>query len=280
MTITDLLSTTAVSVASVAAIAWLLRTWIGAKLTADISHRLNQELESQKSEHRQYEELVRSQFAERGAQIAALQASSLAGLNGRQRQRVVRQFWAVEVLWSAVVHQGPMKTASSMLQSINYAAAAEEAPKNANVRLMFQTLAPLTALKEGGPTSSDIGKARLHVSPLTWSLCQAHGTVIMYAAFKVKLRAEGYDGKLYWKEDEMVKLVKAVLPHQSSFIDQYGLLSLDFLVDELEDAVFNALRRELAGDEEDAGAVTRAAAIMHLVNNATPSQTKPTVGKQ
>jgi hypothetical protein len=71
-----------------------------------------------------------------------------------------------------------------------------------------------------------------------------------------------------FKTDEIIDMAKVALPHQSKFIEQYGLSSLDFLVDELETTLFQSLQKEIKGVEDDISAAEKAAAILNHISKA------------
>ena len=67
-------------------------------------------------------------------------------------------------------------------------------------------------------------------------------------------------------EEHTATLLKTILPHRSSFIDQRGFSGSVHLLEEIEKAILTELRSALAGEGEDQDAIKRSAAILKAVD--------------
>ncbi len=67
------------------------------------------------------------------------------------------------------------------------------------------------------------------------------------------------------KLDAANKILKAALPHQSEYIDEYGFKGYHYLLDELEEKLMLALRQTLDGEDLDQESISRSAKIIKMV---------------
>ena len=260
--------TTLSSTALIAALAWLFRQWISVRLTAAVKHEFNVKLEEAKSEFRMKEEGLKAELRTRGAQLEALQSGVVSQLSTRQSTTCQRQFEAIEAIWDAVIQMAPQKTAAKMMQKVNFDFAIEQAPTDNRVREMFVNLRKTFNLNLNEQRSLNISRARLYVSPLIWSLYAAYSIILGFAVAKMSMLESGTNLLRMFKTKEIIEMAKVALPHQSKFIEEHGLSSLDFLVDELEAMLFQSLRKEINGVEDDINAANKAAAILDHVSKA------------
>lgn len=261
--------TTLSSAVLVAALAWIFRKWISVRLTAAVKHEFDIKLEEAKSEFRIKEEKFKAELTTWGSQLEALQSGVMSQLSARQSIACQRQFEAIETIWDAVILMAPQKMAATMMQSVNFDFAVEQAPTDSRIRETFVCLRKTFNLNPVEQKPPNISKARLYVSPLTWSLYVAYSTILWFAIAKMKMLESGTNALTMFKTKEIIDMAKVALPHQSSFIDKHGLSSLDYLVDELETTLFQSLRKEINGIQDDIDAATKAAAILDHVKRAS-----------
>lgn len=104
------------------------------------------------------------------------------------------------------------------------------------------------------------------VSALAWAYFSAYQMVVFGAYVRAKVLEFGLDNAAELLNDQPIKsLLKAALPHQSEYIDQYGAPAYHFLLDELQARLLVELQRMLRGEDQDAASVAQAATIMKLV---------------
>jgi hypothetical protein len=70
----------------------------------------------------------------------------------------------------------------------------------------------------------------------------------------------------------ILDMVKSVLPHQSSYIDEYGTTGLPYLIEELEEKLLAEIIASLESTTSDARSVERAAAILKAVEVAASTE--------
>ncbi|GAB6098081.1 hypothetical protein JCM14469_43370 [Desulfatiferula olefinivorans] len=268
------------STALTAILCWIFKNWIAVRLTASVKHEFDLKIEKSKSEFRNKEEELKSELKSNESQIEILQSTLLNQLSARQITVCNKQFESIEILWDSVIKMHPQKTAAKIMQSVKFDFALDQAPTDSKIREMFSGLIKTFNLKVNENKSTSVSRARLYVSSLTWSLYQAYSTVIWFAVTKMMMIEQGQNTLNLFKTQEIIDLVKEALPHQAKFIDEKGISSLDFLVEELESKLFTSLKSEIQGIEEDMYNAQRATAIINKVNSiqekAVPSTKGPT----
>lgn len=239
------------SVTGVAAIGWLLRNWISTRLTQAVKHEYDTKIAKLNSELDRHRE-----------QLGSIQNNALGIASHQSQMLESRRFESIEKIWKSIVSLASQKTAAKMMQSVKFDFAMNEAPKDPKIREMFSAINKTFKIGPEGMTPDNTDICRLYVSPETWATFSAYKQVIFFAVTKMKMLEMGYDGTKLWKIDEIIAMVKAVLPHQSKFIDDYGISSLDFLVEEMESKIFSQLRMELHGTGAGKESAERADEIM------------------
>lgn len=252
---------------------WLLRGLIATRLAKAVQHEFDAKLEAVRAEFRQKEEVLKADLRSKEADIAALRSGAMSAMASRHIALDKRRLEAVDQLWSAVTGLGPAKAISSIMTVVKFDAVAEEAEKNPKIRQVFEIMS--TGFD---PNKIDIaGAERAHpfVSPMAWALFAAYRAIAMQAVVKLQIVKAGVP-KTILETTAIKKLVKAALPHQETFIDQYGDSGYHWLLDELEERLLNAIRDMLAGVEADKETIERAAHIVHLSNEVMTAQAAST----
>ena len=239
------------SVTGVSALGWLLRNWISTRLTHGIKHEYDKKIET-----------IKSELSRHRDQLSAVQNNALGIAKHQSQLLETRRIDSIEKIWKSIVALAGQKTATKMMQSVNFDFAVNKAPSDPKIREMFSTLNKTFKIGPEGMAADSTDVCRLYVSAETWATFSAYKQVIFFAVTKMKMLEIGYDGTQLWKIDEIVAMVKAVLPHQSKFIDKYGMSSLDFLVEEIEAKLFGLLWHELHGSAAGKENAERAEEIM------------------
>lgn len=231
---------------------WMSRRLIETRLTRSVQHEFEVKIESLKAD-------VRS----REAEIEALRQGALAGLTSRNAALFKRRLDASDRLWSAVVELAPARGAAAWVSVVKFDAMLTEASRNPELRTIFNVLwKPL----EGFAWPMEAYKERPFVSPLAWAIYLAYQAVLGMSATQLSQLRTGFKtSKPIFDVEKTATLLKAVLPHQSEYIDKWGASAFYYLLDELEDALIRELRRALETDESDQLSVAQASKILHAV---------------
>lgn len=234
------------------------KNFLVANIKSSVEHEFNAKLANLQSELRSKE-----------TEISTLRDVVLTGRNQRQALVDKRRIEAVDSLWKGVVELQRFKTISKAMVSINMETAAIEAAKDLNVRKFFEAinkLAPAIETLKPSTASSE----RPFVSPIAWAYFSALQTILYGAFHRAKALEFGVKdiNKLMNTEHEK-KLLKAALPHQKEFIDEYDATAYFYLIEELEESLLKELNNIMDGKSNDRDTLKLAAEIQKEIKVMT-----------
>ena len=241
-------------------VVWLMRSIIKTRLSKSVQHEFDTKLEVIRTQLRKNEESFKADLRAKDAQIELLRSGAISGLASRQATLDKRRIEAVDQLWSAVTELAPAKSASAMMTAIKFEAAAKEAAKNPRFRQLFEMLGAALDLKKLGSTNAS--KVRPFVSEMSWAIFSAYQAVLLFAVTQLHMLKGGLDMPDVMNTSAITKLVQAVLPHHTAYLEKYGASGYHHLVEELESQLLKELRNFLKGEESDRASVEQAAIIL------------------
>lgn len=251
----------AISTTSLLAIAvWFMRSVISTILTKSVQHEFNGKMEILRTTLRNSEESFKADLRAKDNQIEVLRSGAISGLASRQAALDKRRIEAVDQIWSAITELSPAKTASALMATINFEAAAQEASKNPQFKKIFEMIGGSIDPQKIG--SSNAYKARPFVSQIAWALYSAYQAILMLAVLKLQMLKAGIDIPNALDTDSVSKLIQVVLPHQSDYLRKHGANAYHYVLDELECRMLEELQNILRGAESDRASVEQAAAIL------------------
>lgn len=243
-----------------AAAIWLMRSVITERLSRSIQFEFDQKLEVLRTAQRKSEEVFKADLRAKDAQIELLRSGAITGLASRQAALDKRRIEAVGQLWSSVVELGPAKVASAWMAHIKFDEAAKEAAKNPRFRKLFDMFGDTLDHKKLGSTNASM--VRPFVSEMAWAIFSAYQAILLFAVMQVNMLKTGLDAPNLLNASAITKLVQAVLPHQSTYLEKYGASGYHHLLDELESKLLQELQNILKGGESDKASVEQAALIL------------------
>jgi hypothetical protein len=264
--LTDQLVTSATAATILAIIAYFMRDLIAKFL-------------SQKTEHRHDKKIsiLEDKLVRERAAIADLRGVVVSGINSRNEKLLEKQISATEELWRAAIINKKHQMATQFLQSLNIDKMNEHI-KEHNVQELVDITAKMTGVQKLIEEVSDesIQKpihsteaelTRPFVSALSWALYSAHSQTIMHAVVTIISWKNGVSTNLL-KNDDLVKAIEKALPHQTKFLQEYGVGGTYFLLQELEDTLLKELRRFLREGEAGQEAAKQAREILSASEQA------------
>jgi hypothetical protein len=258
-----LLSTLGASVLVGAAI-WLCKNLILTRLKKAVETEFDEKLERVRSEHRISEENFKTELRMKEGEIQILRATVMNTLTARHTALEQKRLEAAEQLWSSVLSLAPAKMASKLLASFKLEVVAAEIETNPKLQELFKIVGPICDLKKMPPITAH--KARPFVPPMVWAVYSAYAAVASSAVIRVESFKVGLAKDLA-DHPSIVKLIKAVLPHQTAFVDTHGVAGYASLLDELEEMLLKEIQTMLSGEQADIASVARAAQILNEVEN-------------
>ncbi len=249
------------------------RHWIVSRIQKGVQHKFDEKLESIRADLRKNEELFKSELRAKEVEIAALRDGVLGGRANRQALLDKRRIEAVERVWAAVNTLGAYKFISASMAIVNFDVAAKEAPRNENVRKFFELIG--SQVPAGKTVDHPAKNEQPFVSPLAWAYFSAYQAIVIGAYAQAKILEIGLEepGK-FLNKDYVRNLLKAALPHQSKFIDEYDTNTYYYLLDELESNLLSELRKMLEGKDIDQASVAQSAEIMEMVKKVREESTE------
>jgi hypothetical protein len=213
------------------------------------------------------EQWLKAQIARNSVEVEALKAAALSNLALRRADLDRRRVEAVAVLWQSVVELAPHKFAAQMCQKINFEELFTQVTGSNSTAQKTREMAAMILKMSGadeGKYNNTPATHRVFVPEIAWAMYSAYATLAPIGTLQLVTAKNGLDGSML-KASTVVAVAKKALPHQSAFIEQYGLSSVHFLLEELETLVLQELRAALVMDDSDKSTVNQAAEIMAAV---------------
>ena len=239
---------------------WLMRSLISTRLTNSVQFEFNRKLAILRAQLRQKEESFRADLRAKDDQIELLRRGAISALTSRQEALDKRRIEGVDQLWSALIDLAPAKSASMWMATIKFEAAAKEAESNPKFRRFFELIGGELDIKKLGSTNTN--KVRPFVSEMAWAIFSAYRAMVIFSASQLYLLKAGINEPKVLDHSPVTKLVQAVLPHHSKYLEEYGAAGYHHLLDELESGLLKELQNILQGVASDKASVEQAAAIL------------------
>lgn len=232
-------------------------------------HRLDIKLEAMKSSQRRGEEALRASLQEKGQEIASLRGGALATLIRRHETIETQRLQAIYRTWERVDQLARLKMLAKMVARLKMETALELSAKK------DQEGSDLREFAEALMSSFGIDKEfkieipsvdRLFLSPLAWALLSTYKQLILAPIGHLMAMKIGF-GRSIIDPTQLQAAVRLALPHQSDFLNKWGLSGALLLVDELEEALFQELERSLRNPDADQQNLAQVKAILRAIHD-------------
>lgn len=247
-------------------IIYFLREFLAAKIRESVRADFESEIERVRSDLRKNEELFRNELQLKENQMNALREGALAGRSHRQAIIAQRKIDALDTIWQKFKRLAALKFMSEMFAKLNLEEIEKKAPKDPKIRQFVDALSgndPLETLKEISATNEQI-----YVPDIVWAIYSAYSSILTTCYIHMKALSLGVnEAGSFIKWDLVANLAKAVLPHQTEFIDKFGPSGLPHLLDEIEQLMVSEVRKALEGKDSDEEAIKQSAEIMQKVED-------------
>ena len=264
----------ALTTTSLFGIALLLgRNLIMTRLKNSVEHEFNNKLELIRTKLRENEEQFKAELRSKEAEMATLRSGAMTAMASRQIALDKRRLAAVDQLWSAFTALWPAKSISLMVSGCKFDEVVEESARNPKFREVFGMIGNSDDVKKIDFIGAT--RARPFVSPMAWAIFSAYQAIVMQGVAKHELIKAGL-GRKFLDHDATAKLVKAALPHQEEFINNY-IDSYHYLLDELESKLLDELQKMLAGEESDKASIEQAAIILSISKEISVSSQQESI---
>ncbi len=243
-----------------------------------IQSRFDAKLEGLKADYRLREELLRADLRSRDTDLESLRRNALSGAAARQTIIDKRQIEALERVWAAVVGRRSQKLLLNQMQILNLdeiRKTISTAPQHdrAATKEFLAVMSRVCGVDKMEPLG-DVTLDKPFVDPLVWSLYTTYTSLLAYGWTHFSFLKDGVEHKGFLKgPDDLIAIIKKVLPHRSDFLDKHGESGLFHLGDELEDKLLAALRDVLDGRQLDEAAIKRSHEIVQMAETLARPRT-------
>lgn len=241
-----------------------LVAYINQKVRADFEARIA----SIRSDFRKSEEQLRADLRVKESRIATLADAGLSAQSRRQERIATRRSEALESIWLKFHALSPLKAGAMFYQTLQIEKVEKAAVDDPNVK-QFLSMIPNGDLSEVA-AEIKLTFERIYVPDIVWAVFSAYSSILFTIALHLQAMKLGLEdsGKfITW--DKVFETVKAVLPHQSEFIDKYGQTALPLLLDEVEGLMLREIRNAMNSEEEDKGSLEQAKKILGAAEDLT-----------
>ncbi|QKK16292.1 hypothetical protein [Rhizobium indicum] len=259
----------------VALISFIWGTYYKAAIEKGVQHRLDLKLEEVRSQFRQEEEKYKQALGAQDAKISALRSGALAGLANRSMSLDKRRLEAIETLWAGISDYGPFKIVAQMTKALKLDALIDAAelgkPDSEKIRQFADVIWTMYKLDDY-QAAKQVTRERPFVSPLAWAIYSAHAIAVSSPIAGLAATRTGVGMQILSDPKPLLDSVKAVLPGYTQFIDDHGAGSFPYLIEPLENALLDELRKNLDGAEGDEQTLQKAAAILKAAEALSGTQ--------
>jgi hypothetical protein len=251
---------------------FLGRNFLIPLLSSSVQHGYNKKIKDIESSLRKAEAKFSNDLAVKSSEIDALKGGALSNAVNSQNILYERKVKAVESLWQSTVEIRTLTFTAKTVGMIDVDVVLKEISNNSDkgkqYKKLIESLAPT---KDFSKSTAPLN--RLFVSSLSWALYSAYEAILMRAYAQAELLKVGVGAEAL-DNDNVIKLIEAVLPHHKEFIQNHGLESSYLLQDELEGLLFQELQNSLNGSGDDEQAVNRALCINQIVEKVIKEDVK------
>lgn len=254
MAIEEIFTTSAVSVGLFAAALWLGRTWIVARLTADIRLDNDAKLEE-----------LKSQLQRANSTLSEITSAGHTAYSQSQVAILPHKIKAIETVWNSVLTWNEMSVAAMFVAvlPIDWVRKYGSDPSTKrNFEILLKNPEHLTFLKKRNETEL----ARPFISERGWALYAAYSGFYMSRVSKASmLLFPSMDHAEIWERINERELVQASAP--SDILNLYDaniLEGTNAFLKYLKDEMIAEFRAELSGARDSKSAVSNAAVILDV----------------
>lgn len=238
------------STSALGIVIYLSRNLIITRLKNAVKHEYDSKLE-----------LLKSDLSNKEKEIDSLRNLGLGSFQQRQSLLFERQLSAIELLWNSTCKLNIGRSLSEMMLRVNADAVSESIGHDKKLQDFFKIIS--THCDTEKMASVDPAPARPFVSKLAWAYYSAYSAIIWHYVLQAKLFEHGL-GIRFLDEEKITKLVGSALPHQSQFIEKFGVSAFGHLLDELQNKILIEIDSTLNGISIDQNRLQKAAEIQKI----------------
>lgn len=249
---------------AISILTFIFRNWFIVRITSSVKHEYDAKLEVIKSELKTTEQDLLFKLEARDGELQALKSGALSNLSQRQAVLYEKQIEAVERIWSVISLTSILKIIPAMMSTFKMDEISKAIATNSNLQEMFKMIGK--NVDDEKIKKMNANAARPFVSALVWAYFSAYQTIVFHYIAQLKLLEMGMELK-FVKTEDMIELIKKLLPHQAEYIDKFGPDAAFYLLDEVETKLLNEINNMLKGTGLSEDNINEAAQINELAKN-------------
>lgn len=260
----QILTTSTITIGLIMIVLWLSRTWISARLTADIQLENDSRLEE-----------LKSQLNRTNDSLCNLTAAGGMAYSQSQLALLPHKIKAIESVWGSVMAWNEM-SAAAMFVAILPIEWVQKHGSAASTKRNFETLLKSPEHLAFLKSRNDTEFARPFISERGWALYSAYSGFYMSRIMKASLfLISSIDHSEMWRRVSERKLVMASAPAEIlALYDTNILEGTNAFLKYLKDEMIEEFKIELSGMRDSESAMTNAAAILEAAENLVQSTTR------
>lgn len=253
------LSSAGASVALLAALAWLLRAWIGERLSAGIRHEYEQRLSELNARLKQQGDFATTQLKAEMDRFAERLRHSAQSLGEMQKATLERRLTAVDEVWGTVLATEESLPSVFVFLDVlldkEYASALTNPKTGPDLKAIdhFAVIGPaLTKMK-------DLALRRPFVGSFLWALSSTHRATLFRMIYLVSQCAKD-PASIHWYSDDLIRRhIKAGLGEQKLVeFDALRISRITWVRENFTRAILEAMDDIIAGRESSEAAMRQA----------------------
>uniref|UniRef100_UPI00188A176A hypothetical protein n=2 Tax=Vibrio anguillarum TaxID=55601 RepID=UPI00188A176A len=233
-----------ITTGGVGVIVFLSKNLLITRLTNAVKYEYDAKLEEMKNSHKLTEQRLYAEIQKREHELATIRDSALSGLAHRQSLLFERQLQAVDNLWQAYIALSPAKVVAIMMSRVKIDEVSKTIGHDSKLQDFFQMIGKNVDMEKLGAVQP--ASLRPFVSEPIWAYFSAYQSIVLHYVVLAKMFELGLGEKMT-KSDELVNLLKKVLPHQKEFIEKYQVEGAFYLLDEVEQKLLKEINDFLSG---------------------------------
>jgi hypothetical protein len=253
----SVVDTAVVATILLAALGWLLRNWIAARLTSGIQLETEKKLEEFKR---------RLDAAE--AEVSAVRQAGLDAVEAMRSATHVERVQAIKEIWLGVVDWKAATAVSTIISAVDLEIAAKSAGHPGTTQTFKSMLESIKHIDLAQRVNA-LARWRPFVTPRTWALFAAYHGFYAARVGKAALLIVGHVEmiKRVWRLDSELQIVRASAPPEivAAYEREPVAAGPKFLT-YIEDELLAELQRSLAGEHSGPEASRQAAKIIAAVD--------------
>jgi hypothetical protein len=246
--ILQILTSAAFSVALLACLGWLFRTWLGERIQLSIKNEYDKKLEKFKAEIKDEADVRLTDMKallNRQSEILRITATSFSEV---QKATIARKIEAVDILWHGIITFRKKFPSSAYLTDILTDKELSELHTDPNSRKHSEELDKFNLDDLISASSNEVLLVRPHLGEFVWALYSIYCTILMRSIFLLK-SGRNEQNKILWFNDQRIKdLIESAFGNERFLeFEKLNCGRYQWLSNQFDSSLFKAIDTLLTG---------------------------------